>query len=164
MQKILQKIKENLKILVQANENELTPPSTPPSPPGPPAPIPTVWTQDDFKFYLKSIQKEQKELENIAIGDQIITLNNIQHLRPQTGQNWQQRINHLLFETRIPIFWVIQFVPIEENEEENNENYETEDPYPRRINIFCINYQVKKRILEILENFFLNEYDNIVYI
>jgi len=85
-------------------EDELTPPPSPPSPPGPLPPSPPLWNQDDFNFYTNLLQLQITELENKIIGPHIVCIAGIQHLRPMSGQNWNDKIRHLLFEAEIPFF------------------------------------------------------------
>ncbi len=164
----LEPIEENEEITTEC-EYEITPPSTPPSPPGPPPPPSPHWTQQDFNFYTDLIQEHLNKLENIVKGPHIITVNGIQQLRPYSGQNWRDKLNQLLFETRIPFFWIIECSPEEENEEvENDVNecspYEPDKNCPHSVHIHLISHSVENKVYEILENYFQNEYDNVVYI
>lgn len=151
-------------------ENELTPPPTPPSPPGPPAPQSPLWSQQEFNFYTNLIQNHLTELEKIVIGPHIIFMDGIQHLRSQTGQNWKDKLHYLLYEARIPFFWVLDIVP--DDYEETTEHFrfeeEEEDPHyeesPHRVRLYLISHHVKTKVLNILNNYLRNEYNNIVYI
>lgn len=150
--------------------HDITPPLTPPSPPGPPAPPSPLWTQQDFNFYTSLIQSHLNKLENIVIGPHIILINGIQHLRPRFGQTWKSRLNHLLFEARIPFFWIIDILPDNDDDDEgidNDENnYDNEenqrDPY--RVRMYVINHHVKIKVLDLLNTYLRMEYDNIVYL
>jgi hypothetical protein len=150
-------------------QNEMTPPKTPASPPGPPAPSPPLWSQQDFNFYTNLIQEQLTQLENIVMGPHIITVDGVQHLRPYTGQNWRDRLNQLLFETRIPFFWILRCVPEEDDEEFDNDSseyseYEPDNDCPQRVHIYLISHDVETQVHHILENHLKNEYDNIVYL
>jgi len=156
---------------IEEIQDEITPPASPASPPGPPAPPSLLWNQTDFNFYTTMIQKHLAEIEKVVMGPHIIFIEGIQHLRPLTGQNWKDRINYLLFETRIPFFWILECVPDDEvlNEDESPEesDYPTHDTNidcPQRVRLYLISYHVKTKIFHILKNFLRDEYNNVVYL
>jgi len=157
-----------------------SPPPSPPSPPGPPASPSPLWNQQDFNFYTHLLQNQLTELENIVIGPHIIVIDGIQHLRSYTGQNWKDRLNLLLFEARIPFFWIIDIIPDDDDDgegehdvqHEDDEEFENEQPphgsrnneNPHRVRMYLINHHVKTRIFSILNTYLNHEYNNIVYL
>jgi hypothetical protein len=149
-------------------DDEITPPPSPPSPPAPPPPPSPLWTQQDFDFYTTLIQKQLTDLETIIIGPHIIYIDGIQHLRPCAGQNWKDKLNSLLFEARIPFFWILDCIPDNQNEDPTNnedEGIENENENePRRVRMSLISHDVKNKVFQILNVFLRNEYNNIVYL
>jgi hypothetical protein len=148
-------------------EDELTPPPSPPSPPGPLPPSPPLWNQDDFNFYTNLLQLQITELENKIIGPHIVCIAGIQHLRPMSNKNWNDKICHLLFEAKIPFFWILECIPDngDANEDEGFEDNQPNDAtHPQRVHIYTINHHVKAKIRNNLNLYLTNEYKNIVYI
>jgi len=146
-------------------DNEITPPP-PPSPPAPHPPPSPLWSQQDFNFYTTLIQKQLIDLETIIIGPHIIYIDGIQNLRPCACQNWKDKLNSLLFEARIPFFWILDCIPDDENKDPTNnedEGIENEDR-PHRVHMSLISHDVKNKVFQILSVFLRNEYNNIVYL
>ena len=156
-------------------DNEISPPATPPSPPGPVAPAAPLWTQQDFNFTVNRIQNHLDQIEKIVIGPHIILIEGIQNLRRHTGSTWRDRVHQLLYEARIPYFWVLHCVPDDDdnvNEEINNDQDENDDEYsdhipttncPHRIRMYLISHHVKSKVYHMLKSFLKNEYNNIVH-
>jgi len=160
---------EHLEPIEEIENEEIAPPPSPPSPPAPPPPPSPLWSQQDFIFFTDRIQKQLTELEKTVIGPHIIIIDGIQHLRPHTGQHWKDKIYHLLFETRIPLYWILDCIPNEENVEIKDEGFEDEfhmpnNVSPHRVCMYLLNHHVKAKVFNILNTFLKNEYDNVVYV
>jgi len=185
----MQEIEEMQEVQEIQNERSITPPISPPSPPGPPEPPSPLWTQKDFNFYTNVIQSHLDKLENIVMGPHIIFINGIQHLRSNTGQNWKERFHRLLFECGIPFFWILNCMSDDDddnddndyndNDNDNNDNYDYDNDYdynydyenneeneicPQRIRIYLISHDVKNKVLNMLNSYLRNKYNNIVYL
>jgi len=164
--------------------DEITPPPTPPSPPAPPAPPAPLWTRQDFEFHIDMIQNDLTTLEQLVTGPSIIYIEGVHHLRSNTGQNWEEKLNHLFFEAKIPFFWILDFIPDDTEDDDNdnddddgenekpvndekandpNSSHSTNDA-PRRVRLYLINNHVKNKVLFTLRNYLRTEYDEIVYL
>jgi hypothetical protein len=150
--------------------NYITPPATPPSPPGPPPPYSPLWNQDDFEFHINKIQTQIDELEHKVMGPHIITINEIQNLRPHVLQNWKPKLNRLLFEAKIPFFWILDCVPHPDENREiigssaNDEGFVDNIHQPTRILIYLLNHHVQMKIFNVLNTYLSMEYNNITYL
>lgn len=142
--------------------DEITPPQSPPSPPGPPAPQAPLWNQEDFNFHINMVLTHLAKLENKVMGPHIICIDGIQHLRPHTGQHWQDKLHYLLFETKIPYYWIIDCIP--DDDDGTPEDEGIEDDQPSRVHMYIINHHVKNKIFTILSHFIRDEYNNKVTI
>jgi len=154
---------------IEEGHDDITPPSSPASPPKSPAPPSSpLWTQQEFNFYHNQLQNQISQLEQIVIGPHVIIIHGIEHLRPHTGQNWRDKLNYLLFESRIPLFWVLDCVPDQDDEDQE---FDDKNPFltsthdnPSRVRMYLIGHHVKNKIFDILTNFLQHEYNNIVYL
>ena len=162
---------ENMEIndlLEEFTNHHVTPPPSPPSPPGPPPPLSPAWNQADFDFHINRIQAQLAELEHKVMGPHIITINGIQNLRPHVKTNWKPKLNRLLFEAKIPYFWILDCAP------HPDENYEDADPsdeglvddiqQPSRIIMYLLNHHVQIKIFNTLNTYLTEEYNNITYL
>ncbi len=77
----------------------------------------------------------------------------IRNLKKDTGRNWEDRLSYLMFNAHVPLGWILETVP--ENENDNDPDY---------VQVSFISNHVKRRVVNILNNFLATEYDNIVYI
>lgn len=156
---------------------EISPPQSPPSPPGPVAPPAPRWTQEDFNCALSRINNHLSYIEKIVIGPHVLIINGINNLQHRAHTLWRERVYQLLFEAKIPFFWILRFVPddndydydygqtMEENKE-NNENYANHalyTSYPPRIRLYFISHHVRDKVFFTLKSFFKNKYNNIVH-
>jgi hypothetical protein len=148
--------------------NYISPPATPPSPPGPPPPYSPLWNQDEFEFHINRIQTQLEELDHKVMGPHIITINGIQNLRPHVLQNWKTKLNRLLFEAKIPYFWILDCVP---HPDENHESINSDDEsfvddiqHPTRVYIYLLNHHVHMKVYNVLNTYLNVEYNNITYL
>jgi hypothetical protein len=136
-------------------KDAITPPTSPQLPSPPPAPYSSaVLYQQSMRHEIYQLQIQLRELEMIVTEPFIIYINGIQNLKPETGNNWNERMFHLFYIARIPLFWILDLVP------DDNENYIN----PDSIKLYVISYQVKIKITDIINDFLVTEYNNIVYI
>ena len=145
-------------------EDEGSPASSPMVPPPPSSPTSTNWLQHDFDFFTNLIENHLTHLEKVIKGPHIIVINNPQHLRPINEQNWKEKINRLLFEMRIPYDWVIDCLPANSRNIDNDDNcLEHEDShYPHCVEMFLSDHAVKVHVFKVLDLYLKNEYNNIV--
>jgi|LakMenE09Jun09ns_1017247.scaffolds.fasta_scaffold00049_11 hypothetical protein len=137
-------------------EDTVTPPTSPQHPSPPPAPFSAaVLYQQSMRQEIYQLQIQLKELEMIVTEPFVIYITGIQNLNLETGNNWNERIFHLFYVARIPLFWILDLVP-----DDNEENYLN----PDSIKLYVISYQVKIKVTNILNDFLITEYNNIVYI
>jgi hypothetical protein len=130
--------------------DEITPPASPPPPPSPPTtPTPLVLA---LRHRIEELENQLRELEYIVIDDQIISISGVRNLRPNTDLNWSQKMFYLLCTARIPMFCVLKIVPTDDEID------------PDCLDIYVINYQVKMSVMNCLELYLRNEYNNAVYI
>lgn len=154
---------------------EISPPQSPPSPPGPVPPPAPRWTQEDFNCAISRINNHLSYIEKIVIGPHVLIINGINNLQHRAHTLWRERVYQLLFEAKIPFFWILRFVPddndydfdhtMEENKEndENYANHASYTSYPPRIRMYFISHQVKDKVFFTLKSFFKNKYNNIVH-
>ena len=166
---------EELEELEQEEEYRNIPPpsypSPPPSPPGPVAPPAPLWNQEDFICSITRIHNHLSIIEKIVIGPHVLYIDGINNLKRRPTTNWRDRIYQLLFEAKIPFFWVLRFVPdeydntMEENKENESDfsNRASNINYPHRIRLYLISHHVKNKVYFILKSFLKNEYNNIVH-
>ena len=147
-----------------------SPPPSPPSPPGHagPAPPAPLWNQEDFLCTITRIHNHLSTIEKIVIGPHFLFIDGIQNLDRRTTTLWRDRVHQLLFEAKIPLYWILRFVP--EFDEENHDNTRNEDevdyPYPRyphRVRLYLISHHVKNRVYNMLKSYLKNEYNNLVH-
>jgi hypothetical protein len=147
-----------------------SPPPSPPSPPGPagPAPPAPLWNQEDFLCTITRIHNHLSTIEKIVIGPHFLLIDGIQNLNRRGTTRWRERVHQLLFEAKIPLYWILRFIP--EYDEENNDNKQPEDVvdypypvYPHRVRLYLISHHVKNKVYYMLNSFFKNEYNNIVH-
>jgi hypothetical protein len=126
-----------------------SPPTAPPSPP-PPPPLPTL---PSLHYELHQLQEQIEVLEKLIMEHQLISITGISHLKSEMGQNWKDKVYTLFFEARIPLYWILDIVPDEDNPDE-----------PDIVYVYFINYHVKNKVNEILPFYLENHYNNNVLI
>jgi len=137
---------------------------------------------DNVYQHLENLQNDLTTLEQLVTGPSIIYIEGVHHLRSNTGQNWEEKLNHLFFEAKIPFFWILDFIPDDEDDDnDNDDDDENEKPVndekandpnsshstndaPRRVRLYLINNHVKNKVLFTLRNYLRTEYDEIVYL
>jgi hypothetical protein len=160
---------------IEEIENGFNTPSwTTPDPPPPSHHRP----QEDFLFYANLIQRHLTVLEKIVIGPHVIVMNEIHHLRPNPWVNhWKGKLSRLLFETRIPFFWVIDCFPADihsynsafenkflEHKFHESSHHSQENYYPQRVQINLICHDVRTKVYDILNSYLKTDYNNMVYL
>ena len=101
-----------------------------------------------------SILQDQVDiLEKLISQPQIISLSGIQNLKIELTQHWKNKVYNLFYEARIPLFWILDILPDED------------DPVdPNIIYVYFINYQVKNKVQNTLEHHLQTVHDNKVFI
>lgn len=107
----------------------------------------------DNKLILE-LEKKVKEMKDKLFLTPKIIVSEIQYLKKETGKDWKTRFLHLLFETGIPLTWIMDINVVEGEDEKN----------PNNVYITLISFTVKHRVLKDLNDYLATEYNNIVYI
>jgi hypothetical protein len=130
---------------------EMSPP--PPSPvPSPPPPPPTSQPMS-IRDHIYQLQEQVELLEKIIMEPQIISITGVNNLRSETGRNWNDRLNLLFFEAKIPMFWILKILPDEDHPED-----------PNLVYVHLINDTVKDQVIVTLNAYLNEEYNRTVYI
>ena len=100
---------------------------------------------------IQELKQKLDYLEQYITLPAKIELFGIQNLKKETGKNWEDRVMYLMFSAHIPLGWILDTVP--ENDIE-----------PNVVQLSFISNHVKQRVVNILNEYLNNDYDNTVYI
>ncbi len=100
---------------------------------------------------IQELKQKLDYLEQYITLPAKIELCGIQNLKKETGKNWEDRLMYLMFSAHIPLGWILDTVP--ENDIE-----------PNVVQLTFISNHVKQRVVNILNEYLNNDYDNTVYI
>jgi hypothetical protein len=104
-------------------------------------------------YTLQNLQSRLDHLHGLLAKPQIIHLRGFEFLLLKSvAHNIQQRVDTLFFEAHIPCNWKL-------NVTWNHPSHTKTD-----VHITLLNYYVKERVKELLLDYFINHYNNVIYI
>jgi hypothetical protein len=164
--KIIENIYEKMSTTSPPPARSTLSPPSPRSTPSPPAPLPPpapLWTPQIMKEHMNRIMKKLQKIELKVTEPHIISIQGIQHLHPQNLTQWKERLQILLFENKIPLFWILDVIPDYENDNINDDD-DDDDDNPNLVHLYTLNHAVKVKIINILKQYLFVQYNDLVYI
>jgi hypothetical protein len=144
----------------ETRRDEITPPTSPPLPMPPPPPAP-LWTPQTMKIHMDHLLQKLQEIDMKVTEPQIISIIGVQHLHPKENFHdsmWEERLHVLFFESKIPLFWILDAVPDEDEDDDDDPND------PNIVHLYALNHHVKKKIMDTLQQYLPTMYGNSVHI
>jgi hypothetical protein len=105
-----------------------------------------------IQIQIIKLQEQMELLEKIISEPQILTISGVHNLKTEIAQNWKDKVYNIFYEARIPLFWILDILP----DEDNITN-------PDLIYVYFINFQVKEKVKENLENYLSTVYNNKIF-
>jgi hypothetical protein len=146
-------------------EDAITPPPSLPTPSPPPEPSSPTLACASIRGINKEIYDlkiQLRELEMIVTEPNIIVITGVRNLKIHTGINWHERMCSLLQSARIPIFWILDMIP--DDEHSIYDLHSRSIVFPETVRLYVISYQVKQKIIAVLNDYLFGEYNNAVYL